>query len=85
MSLEFAPLPGGIGLEVKGLDLDGPVKAADAQALNEAWLDRGILVFRAIGTSSERQLALSRCFGELEVHPLKDIHVEGYPAVTPGK
>jgi len=79
MSLEIAALPGGIGAEVRGLDLSREVTQADREALNRAWLDAGILLFRGIGDSPEKQLMLSRVFGELEVHPIENIRVEGYP------
>jgi len=43
------------------------------------WLDHGVLVFRGIGTSPETQIALSRCFGELEPHPIAKFRRGGYP------
>jgi len=77
--MQITPLPNGIGAEVSGLDLNHPISSADHQALNDAWLDKGILLFRAIGDTPEKQLALSRVFGQLEVHPIENIRVEGYP------
>jgi taurine dioxygenase len=77
MSIDIEPLEGGVGAEVTGLDLSKPIDEETRKALNDAWLDAGILLFRGIGTSSERQLALSRCFGELEVHPIESIRLEG--------
>jgi taurine dioxygenase len=77
MTFETRALDGGVGAEVIGLDLDRPIDAETSRALNEAWLDAAILLFRGIGTSSARQLALSRCFGELEVHPVESIRLEG--------
>lgn len=68
-----------IGVEVLGLDLDKPVDSETSDALYAAWQEAGIVLFRAIGTSPERQLALSRVFGELEVHPIENIRLEGYP------
>ena len=79
MSLTIRALPGGIGAEVSGLDLDREIPQAQQEELNRAWLDAGILLFRGIGDSPEKQLALSRVFGELEVHPIENIRVEGYP------
>ena len=77
MKLETKPLNDRIGVEVLGLDLARPIDAGTRQALNEIWLESGILLFRGIGTSTDRQLALSRCFGELEVHPVESIRLEG--------
>lgn len=77
MSLETKPLNGEIGVEVLGLDLSKPIDAKTREELNEIWLDAAILLFRGLGTSTERQLELSRCFGELEVHPVESIRLEG--------
>lgn len=79
MSFEIKPLNGGIGKEIAGLDLAGGVDSATAAALKAAWLEHGVLVFRGIGTSPELQLELSRCFGELEPHPIEKFRLAGYP------
>lgn len=77
MRFEAKPLEAGIGAEVVGLDLDEPIDAATAKALDDVWLEAAIVLFRGIGSSSERQLRLSRCFGELEIHPVESIRLEG--------
>ena len=79
MTLLVQALPGGVGAEVIGLDLERPLSVSVTEELNRAWLDHAIVLFRGIGTSPERQLALSRCFGELEIHPIENIRVEGHP------
>lgn len=79
MGVEVVKLAGGVGAEITGLDLDKPVDQATTELLNEAWLQAGVLLFRDVGESPEKQIALSKCFGELEVHPIVDIRVEGYP------
>jgi len=81
MEFEARPLEGGIGAEVIGLDLDREIDDATAKALNDVWLDAAIVLFRGIGTSNERHLRLSRCFGELEVHPVESIRLEGNPEI----
>lgn len=81
MGFDVKPLEGGIGAEVVGLDLDGPIDVATTQALNDAWLEHAILLFRRIGTSNERHLRLSRCFGELEVHPVESIRLPGHEEI----
>ncbi|MCA9501563.1 MAG: TauD/TfdA family dioxygenase [Spirochaetaceae bacterium] len=80
-AFDVKPLSGGVGAEVIGLDLDRPIDAATARALNEVWLDAGIVLFRGLGTSNERHVRLSRCFGELEVHPVPAIRLEGHPEI----
>ena len=75
--VEAQPLPGGIGAEIRGLDLSQPIGATARGALVEAWLEHAILLFRGIGTSTNRHLDLSRVFGELEVHPIETIRLPG--------
>lgn len=79
MDFEVRPFAGGVGAEVIGVDLSGPVAQATAYALRSTWLERGLLVFRGIGTSPEVQLELSRCLGELEPHPIEKFRLGGYP------
>ena len=81
VNFEVKPLEAEVGAEITGLDLDLPIDETTRQALYKAWVDAGILVFRGIGTTSERQLALSRCFGALEVHPVATLHHEDYPEI----
>lgn len=81
MDFETKPLEGGIGAEVIGLDLDREIDPKTARALNDVWLDAAIVLFRGIGTSNERHLRLSRCFGELEVHPVESIRHEEFPEI----
>ncbi len=77
MTIEARRLEGGIGAEIIGLDLSQSIDTTTRRDLNDAWLDAGILLFRGIGTTTDRQLALSRCFGELEIHPIESIRLEG--------
>ncbi len=80
MSLQVQPLPGGIGAECRGLALDAPIPDEVREQLYQAWIDAGIIVFRNGATSPEQQLRLSRCFGELDVHPVKNLVTESdYP------
>jgi taurine dioxygenase len=75
LTFEVKPLEGGIGAEVIGLDLDHPIDRETSKALNEVWLEAAIVLFRGVGTSSERQLSLSRAFGEIELHPIESIRL----------
>jgi taurine dioxygenase len=75
-TLSIHPMP--IGAEVHGLPLD-PRHGADVRdILYRAWLEHGVLVFRDID-SIERHLALSECFGELEIHPFAPARSEEHP------
>src|SRR5690554_3786139 len=80
MNLDITPLPGGIGVACFGLDLSKPVPGAVREQLYQAWIDAGIVVFPGGATSPEQQISLSRCFGELDVHPVKNLVTESaYP------
>ena len=81
MDFDVKPLDAEVGAEIVGLDLDREVDEATRKALYDVWLDAGILLFRGLGTTPERHLALSRCFGELEIHPVETIRVPGHPEV----
>lgn len=81
MDFEVKPTGSGVGAEIIGLDLSRPVSGATRRALYDTWLDAGILVFRGLGTSPERHVALSHCFGDLDVHPVESVRLEGHPEI----
>jgi taurine dioxygenase len=64
------PMPVGaeVGGFIEGMENDPAVRAA----LYDAWLEHGILLFRDVA-SIEQHLAISRCFGELEIHPVPEV------------
>jgi taurine dioxygenase len=79
MTLDIKPLSANVGLEISGIDLDRPIDGDTSKALQDAFIRSGILLFRRAGTTPEAHLALSRCFGELQRHPVKENWVPGYP------
>lgn len=81
MEFEVKPTRSGIGAEIAGLDLAKPIAEATRRALYDVWLDKGILVFRGIGDSPERHVRLSHCFGELDVHPVASVRLDGHPEI----
>lgn len=52
------------------------------RALRQAFADYGVLLFPRIGTSPDIHVALSRCFGTLQVHPVNKNQVPGFPEVV---
>jgi taurine dioxygenase len=79
MRLDIKPLSPHVGLEVGGLDLGRPIDADTRNVLRDAFIQAGILLFRRAGATPEAHLALSRCFGELQRHPVRENWVAGYP------
>jgi taurine dioxygenase len=61
-----------VGAEIGGLSAGNANDPDIAAALYEAWLESGILLFRDVETI-DQHIALSRCFGELEVHPFPEL------------
>jgi taurine dioxygenase len=60
-----------VGAEIVGLAASSASDPETKAALYAAWLESGILLFRDVETTVQH-LALSRCFGELEVHPFPE-------------
>jgi taurine dioxygenase len=82
MALNIKPLAGNVGLEVGGIDLDAPLDVDTKKALRDAFIQSGILLFRRAATSPEAHLSLSRCFGELQRHPVRENWAAGYPELV---
>ena len=68
-----------VGVEVSGFDITRPLHEDIAAELVALWNEHGILLFRNQDVNPENQIAFSRIFGELELHPLKTTTSEGYP------
>jgi len=75
---DFEIIPMAVGAEIAGLDIDRPIDDKTRRGLYAAWLDFGILVFKNVG-SAEKHIELSRCFGELEIHPFPEARAKENP------
>ncbi len=82
MVTNIKPLGKNSGLEVSGVDLDMPLDADTRKALQDAFLAAGILLFRRAASGPEAHLSLSRCFGELQRHPVRENWAAGYPELV---
>jgi taurine dioxygenase len=78
MTLTVKPLDN-IGVEVQGFDITQPWDDELQQQLRALWYEHGVLVFRNQAITPERQIAFSRIFGPLELHPLKATLSDDYP------
>ena len=78
MALQVSALEN-VGVEVSGFDITQPIDAELAAELVSLWDEHGILLFRDQDVNPENQIAFSRVFGELEMHPLKATTSDEYP------
>ena len=79
--MEIVPTGGGLGAEIRGLDLRHLDDAAFS-ALYRAWLDNLVLLFRQQHFDSADLVAFSRRFGLLDLAPVQETgrrYVEGIP------
>lgn len=63
----------GFGREVIGLRAEDIADEAVRAELLDYWIEDGLLIFRGSEVTPQFQIALSRVFGELEVHPIKEL------------
>src|SRR5579871_6349984 len=60
-----------LGAEVRGIDLTAPMDRATFAAFEAALIEHKVLVLREQHMTTAQHIALSRQFGELEVHPMR--------------
>ncbi len=65
------PVTAAIGAEIRDIDLTAPISEQTQAELRKALWEYLVLFFRDQHLDDEHQLALARCFGEPEVHPIR--------------
>jgi taurine dioxygenase len=60
-----------LGAQVQGLDLNASVSPDTVRAFEAALIEHKVLVLRNQPMTTARHVAISRLFGELEVHPMR--------------
>jgi taurine dioxygenase len=60
-----------LGAEIVGLDLKEPMTPATFAAFEAALIEHKVLVLREQDLTTAQHVAMSRMFGELEVHPMR--------------
>lgn len=70
-----------LGNEIVGLDLSQELSDDTFRALERAYNEHSVLVFRNQKLSPEQQIRFSRRFGELEVHVMEQYLLPGYPEI----
>ena len=68
------PLSPYLGLEIIGVDLDRELSPEVEEAIRQAWIGAGVLLFRGAGTTDEAQMRLSKVFGEMEPAATADMN-----------
>ena len=68
---EIQRLSATFGVEVHGLDLKQPLSREIFNAFEAALVEHKVLIVRDQDMTTEQHVALSRMFGELEVHPMR--------------
>jgi len=80
--MELEPLTGGIGMEVKDVDLARALSNAQSEAIEHALYEHCALVFRGQDLTPEAQVRFTERFGPAEPHPLSTRPtVPGHPQV----
>jgi len=83
MSIKVTKLSPALGAEISGVDLTAPLDAAMVKAINDAWLEHLVIVFRGQRLSDEDQVRFGEYFGpvgdylrpdSLRTEAMKDRH-----------
>jgi taurine dioxygenase len=77
MSVSISPLAR-FGSEVHSLDAER-LSSEDGAALRQALAEGGILIARGLTLSPTDHVALTRVFGEPELHPIEELRLPGVP------
>jgi alpha-ketoglutarate-dependent taurine dioxygenase len=66
MTVSVRNLDAALGAEISGVDVSEPLPKADIDAIEEAWRERLVVVFRDQTLSDPELIAFSKNFGELD-------------------
>jgi taurine dioxygenase len=80
-SLQLRPLTPGFGAEILGLDLRQTPSPATLEALRQALNQHSLLILRAQHIDEAQHVELSRGFGELMIHVLKQFLTASLPEI----
>ncbi|AIT82134.1 TauD/TfdA dioxygenase family protein [Novosphingobium pentaromativorans] len=70
------------GAVIRGITLDDIASEENREQLRKLWFEYGLLLFRDTDVTDELHVELSRVFGRLEGHFLKDRIVDGHPELV---
>ncbi len=81
MAIEIRPLSPTLGAEVVGVDLSHPMDDETFARLRAAHLEHLVLAIRDQDLAPEQHIAVSRRFGELDIHVLDQFLLPGHPEI----
>ena len=79
--ISFSPVSDALGAEVGGVDLSGPLVAAQIDTLKAGFAKHGVLFFRDQSLTPEQHIAFAESWGEIVVNRFFT-PVEGHPRVA---
>src|SRR3546814_21049736 len=82
MTVTVTPLDGSFGAAISGVDFSGPVDAADLAAVEQAFLDHHVISIRDQHLTPQQTVDLSRRFGQVEPHVLRQYHHPETPLIV---
>lgn len=68
-ALDVLPLTGGMGAEIRGIDLSRNLDDQSFHAVNQVLLDHGVIFFRGQNITPAQQMTFARRWGEIHLHP----------------
>jgi len=72
---------GPVGAEIEGVDLAADLDEATFREIEASYNANPVIVFRGQKLTPAQQVRFSRCFGELEIHVLKQYLLPGHPEI----
>ena len=80
-SLDVCPISAALGAEIRGVDLSRPLNSSLREALYDAFLEYGLLVFPDQQIDDDQHVAFARHWGRLQVHVLNQYQHEKNPEI----
>jgi len=78
MTISVHRLHESLGAEIRGIDLSRPLDDTSFATIATAFLDHQVIVLRGQQLPPERHIALTRRFGNPEIHILEQFHLAGH-------
>ena len=77
MAMQVIPTGAALGAEVRGIDLTQSLSAEEFDAIEQAWLDHSVLLFRDQTLTDDELIRFSQHFGPLDIAPASATDMAG--------